>query len=155
MPHTLSTSTLHTTMRFGEELEAAQKSMLAKNLAKAAAKKAREDAKAAPARLRRIRAQERARYAEKTKAEKLALREQKKSEKEAKRQARERARFIEANLGTFHALGLNTPESQNVFLRIRDTYPAVLISRLAQAGFIAPELVTNAIEHLRSATTTN
>jgi len=149
---------LHKTLRFGEDLAAAQQEMLAKNLAKAALAKAREDAKLAPKRLKRIRAQERARYAEHKaqdavaiKAEELALKEERKQKREAKRAEREKARFIEHNRGTFTALGLTTSAEQNVFLKVREIYPAVLVSRLAQGGFVQPECVSEALDYLRTA----
>jgi len=145
-------------MRFGRALADAQQAMLDKNLAKASLAKAKLDAKLAPQRLARIRLLERRRYAaakaqtiEEQKVEKLALKEAKKAAREAKRAERKRVRFIEHNLGTFKSLGLATETEQNVFLKVREIYPAVLVSRLAQGGFVQPECVSEALDYLRTA----
>jgi hypothetical protein len=145
-------------MHFGKTLADAQQAMLDKNLAKAAAKKAKLDAKLAPQRLARIRLLERRRYAAakaltlaEQKAEDARLTAERRAAREAKKQAKAQALFMESQKGTFRALHLNTGAEQSAYLKIRDILPAVLVSRLAQGGFVQPECVSEALDYLRTA----
>lgn len=135
---------LHKTLRFGEDLAAAQQEMLAKNLAKAALAKAREDERLKPARIRRIRQLERKRYAlhkaEDIAAEKiakLALKEEKRQKREARKAEKAAALANVQNQVFFRAYHLTHPEAQAAYVQLRNIWGPISIGLLVDAGVIS------------------